>query len=54
MKALLSFLALIQTMLFIAIKLVLLCYAGIVALIVALVWKKCVFRVIVTGDFTKA
>lgn len=40
MKAFLSFLALIQTILFIVIKLVLLFYAGFFALIVALVWKK--------------
>ena len=40
MKAFLTFLELIQTILFIAIKLVVLFYAGIVALIVALAWKK--------------
>ena len=40
MKALISFFKLVETFLFIAIKLVLLFYAGIVALIVALVWKK--------------
>ena len=40
MKALLSFLKLIETILLIAIKLVLFFYAGIVALIAALIWKK--------------
>ena len=40
MKALLSFFKLIETMLLIAIKLVLVFYAAIVVFIAALTWKK--------------